>query len=250
MDNSGTTRPDNAYTLRVLKVFLFDGFAEANRKIPNVPGKKVSKDVSTEAGTMQPTIGTQSTMNKTHTHATHPKSYYTYSVMPNSCREHIWKSISYKKIRHLHHFNTPHTSWLSSRILEAEEGRPSGGNVCALHASLFCMSVYAYANSFVIRSLSCKSDECTRTHHSSSFLPSCSSPVILFPEPLAGQLEDIKPVSCELLIGVSRVGLPSVPILSCPLLSYLVLSYPTFLSILLYIFPNISSCANVSGEQT
>lgn len=39
--------------------------------------KKASKEVTMEAGTMQPTTGPRSTMNKTHTDAAHPKSYYT-----------------------------------------------------------------------------------------------------------------------------------------------------------------------------
>lgn len=85
--------------------------------------------------------------------------------------------------------------------------------VCVLHASLFCMSVSAYVNSFGIRSLSCRSDECIWTHCSSSFLPSCSGLVILSSQSLAEQLEDISPVSCELFIGVSRLGLSPVAIL-------------------------------------
>lgn len=80
---------------------------------------------------MQPTTATQSTMNKTHTDATHPKSYYTYSGMPKSRRDHIWKSISYKKIHHLHHFNTPHTLHDSPvEFWKLKRERPSGGNVC------------------------------------------------------------------------------------------------------------------------
>lgn len=180
---------------------------------------------------MQPTTATQSTMNKTHTDATHPKSYYTYSGMPKSWREHIWKSISYKKIHHLHHFNTPHTLHDSPvEFWKLKGERPSGGNVCVLHASLSCMSVCAYVNSSVIRSLSCKSDECIWTHCSSSFLPSCSSPVILSSESLAEQLEDISPVSCELFTGVSRAGLSPVGIL--------------------YVFHSSSKYAGASREQT
>lgn len=166
-----------------------------------------------EAGTTKPTTATQSPMNKTHTHtdATHPESYYAYSGMPKSCREHIWKSISNKKIHHLHHFNTPHTVHDSPvEFWKLKGERPSGGNVCVLHASLTCMSVPADANSFVIRSLGCKSDECIRTLCSSSFLPSCSSPVILSSESLAEQLEEISPVSGELFIGVSGAGLSPV----------------------------------------
>lgn len=167
-----------------------------------------------EAGTKQPTTVNQSTTNKTHTDATHPESYYTYSGMPKPCREHIWKSISYKKIPHLHHFNTPHTLHDSPvEFWKLRGERPSGGNVCVLHASLSWMSVSADANSFVIRPLSCKSDECIWTHCSPSFLPSCSSPVILSSESLAEQLEDISPVSRELFIGVSRAGLSPVAIL-------------------------------------
>lgn len=142
------------------------------------------------------------------------------------------KAFHTEKIHHLHHFNTPHTLQ-DSPVESWKLKRPSGGNacvcVCALHASLSCVSVCAYVNIFVIRSLSCRSDECTRTQCSSSFLPSCSSPVVLFSEPLAEQLEDISLISCELLLGASRLGLSPVAILC--------------------LFHNSSRYAGASGDQ-
>lgn len=180
---------------------------------------------------MQPTTATQSTMNKTHTDATHPKSYYTYSGMPKSCQNTYGKAFHTRKYTICIILIPPHTLHDSPvEFWKLKGERPSGGNVCVLHASLSCMSVCAYVNSSVIRSLSCKSDECIWTHCSSSFLPSCSSPVILSSKSLAEQLEDISPVSCELFIGVSRAGLSLVGIL--------------------YVFHNSSRYAGASREQT
>lgn len=68
------------------------------------------------------------------------------------------------------------------------------GIVRVLHASLSRVPACAYVTSFVIGSLSCRRDECARTRRPSS---SRSSPVVLFSQPLAEQLEDISPVSGE-----------------------------------------------------
>lgn len=162
---------------------------------------------------MQPTTATQSTMNKTHTNATLPKSYYTHSGMPKSWREHIWKSISYKKIHHLHHFNTPHTLHDSPVVFWKLKGeRPSGGNVCASRFVILYVS-FSLCEQFCnqVSQLQKWWMHMDTLQFSTAV---CFSPVILSSESLAEQLEDISPISCELFIGVSRAGLSPVAILN------------------------------------
>lgn len=198
----------------LIKVFFFSFlFLEAIHKKLDAPGQKSSKEVNMEAGTTKPTTATQSTMNKTHTH-TQMQHIQRVITLTLGCQNHAentyGKAFQTRKYTICIILIPPTLSMTPVEFWKLKGERPSGGNVCVLHASLTCMSVPADANSFVIRSLGCKSDECIRTLCSSSFLPSCSSPVILSSESLAEQLEEISPVSGELFIGVSGPGLSPV----------------------------------------